>query len=108
LGHAAWIAVAAAAPLWITRSTPMPRCAICRRLKVVDAERVALFGQSMGGSATLYAIDRDSAAQYFGQRFRAAIAYYPRCVVVPVRRLAPELPEISTPLVVSPVGKQPF
>ena len=53
-------------------------------LKVVDAERVALFGQSMGGSATLYAIDRDLAAQYFGQRFRAAIAYYPRCVVVPV------------------------
>jgi len=52
-------------------------------LKVVDTERVALFGQSMGGSATLYAIDRDSAAQYFGQRFRAAIAYYPRCVVVP-------------------------
>jgi len=53
-------------------------------LKVVDVERVALFGQSMGGSATLYAIDRDLAAQYFGQRFRAAIAYYPRCVVVPV------------------------
>ena len=53
-------------------------------LKVVDAERVALFGQSMGGSATLYAIDRDLAAQYFDQRFRAAIAYYPRCVVVPV------------------------
>ena len=24
------------------------------------------------------------AAQYFGQRFRAAIAYYPRCVVVTV------------------------
>ena len=50
-------------------------------LKFVDAERVALFGQSMGGSATLYAIDRDLAAQYFGQKFRAAIAYYPRCVV---------------------------
>jgi dienelactone hydrolase len=53
-------------------------------LKFVDAERVALFGQSMGGSATLYAIDRDLAAQYFGQRFHAAIAYYPRCVVVTV------------------------
>jgi dienelactone hydrolase len=38
----------------------------------------------MGGSAALYAIDRDLAAQYFGQRFRAAIAYYPSCVVVPV------------------------
>jgi dienelactone hydrolase len=53
-------------------------------LKFVDAQRVALFGQSMGGSAALYAIDRDLAARYFGQRFRAAIAYYPNCVVVPV------------------------
>jgi dienelactone hydrolase len=52
-------------------------------LEVVDAERVALFGQSMGGSATLYAIDRDLAAQYFDQRFRAAIAYYPGCAVAP-------------------------
>jgi dienelactone hydrolase len=52
-------------------------------LKVVDAERVALFGQSMGGSATLYAMDHDLAAQYFGHRFRAGIAYYPRCVVAP-------------------------
>src|SRR5262249_16618722 len=53
-------------------------------LKVVDAERVAVFGQSVGGCAPRYPIYRDLAAQYFGQRFRAAIAYYPRCVVVPV------------------------
>jgi len=53
-------------------------------LKFVDAGRVALFGQSMGGSATLYAIDRDLAAQYFDQRFHDAIAYYPRCAVVTV------------------------
>ena len=52
-------------------------------LEVVDARRVALFGQSMGGSATLYAVDGDLAAQYFDQRFRAAIAYYPRCAAVP-------------------------
>jgi dienelactone hydrolase len=52
-------------------------------LEVVDAERVALFGQSMGGSATLYAMDHDLAAQYFGHTFRAGIAYYPRCVVAP-------------------------
>ena len=51
-------------------------------LEVVDAERVALFGQSMGGSAVLYAIDPDQAARYSGQSFRAAIAYYPACGVV--------------------------
>jgi dienelactone hydrolase len=61
-------------------------------LKGVDAERVALFGQSMGGSAILYAIDRDMAAQYFGQRFRAAIAYYPRCVVVPEPTMTAPVP----------------
>ena len=31
----------------------------------------------MGGSAALYADDHDVAAQYFSERFRAAIAYYP-------------------------------
>jgi len=36
----------------------------------------------MGGSAVLYALDRDLAAQYFRQMFRAGIAYYPRCAVV--------------------------
>jgi dienelactone hydrolase len=51
-------------------------------LEIVDAERVALYGQSAGGTAVLYAIDRDEAARYSGQRFRAAVAYYPSCAVV--------------------------
>jgi dienelactone hydrolase len=51
-------------------------------LDAVDPARVALLGQSMGGSAVLYALDRDLAAQYFKQMFRAGIAYYPRCAVV--------------------------
>ena len=51
-------------------------------LDAVDPARVAVLGQSMGGSAVLYALDRDLAAQYFGQMFRAGIAYYPRCAVV--------------------------
>ena len=34
----------------------------------------------MGGSAVLYAVDRELGAQYFEERFRAAIAYYPNCV----------------------------
>jgi dienelactone hydrolase len=52
-------------------------------LEVVGAKWVALFGQSMGSTATPYAIDRDLAAQYFDQRFRAAIAYYPTPTPVP-------------------------
>ena len=49
------------------------------QLDFVDPARVAVFGQSMGGFSALYAVDRDMAAQYFDQRFRAAVAYYPGC-----------------------------
>ena len=49
------------------------------QLEFVDPTRVAILGQSMGGFSALYAVDRDSAAQYFTERFRAAIAYYPTC-----------------------------
>ena len=45
--------------------------------RFVDAARVAVIGQSMGGSAVLYAVDRELAAQY-NERFRTAIAYYPK------------------------------
>jgi dienelactone hydrolase len=47
------------------------------QLDFVDPARVAVLGQSMGGAAVLYAVDRALVAQYFGRRFRAAIAYYP-------------------------------
>jgi dienelactone hydrolase len=49
------------------------------QLDFVDPARVALLGNSMGGFAVLYAVDRDLAAQYFRDRFRAAVAYYPGC-----------------------------
>jgi dienelactone hydrolase len=61
------------------------------RLDFVDPARVAVLGQSMGGSAALYAIDRDLAAQYFDQRFRAAIAYYPGCGIPAANMTAPIL-----------------
>lgn len=51
-------------------------------LAFVDAGRVALIGQSMGGSAVLAAVERDLAARFADQRFRAAIAFYPSCYVV--------------------------
>jgi dienelactone hydrolase len=49
------------------------------RLDFVDPMRIAVRGQSMGGFSALYAVERDLAAQYFAERFRAAIAYYPGC-----------------------------
>jgi dienelactone hydrolase len=57
----------------------------------VDATRIAVLGHSMGGIATLYAVDRDMAAQYFTERFRAAIAYYPACILPEVSLTAPTL-----------------
>jgi dienelactone hydrolase len=57
----------------------------------VDPARVAVFGQSMGGETALHAVDRDLAAQFFPERFRAAIAYYPYCDIPPATMTAPSL-----------------
>jgi dienelactone hydrolase len=49
------------------------------RQSFVAPERVAVLGNSLGGSSALYAIDRDLLAQYFREQFRAVVAYYPGC-----------------------------
>ena len=59
----------------------------------VDPTRIAILGQSMGGYSTLDAFDRDMVAQYFAERFRAAVAYYPACSVV-------SLPTFTAPVLI--------
>jgi dienelactone hydrolase len=60
------------------------------QLDFVDPARVAVLGQSMGGETALHA-DHDPAAQFFKERFRAAIAYYPYCDIRAVQMTAPTL-----------------
>ena len=61
------------------------------QLDFVDPPRVAVLCQSMGGYSALYAVDRDLAAQYFKERFRATIASYPGCGIPAVSVTAPTL-----------------
>jgi dienelactone hydrolase len=61
------------------------------QLEFVDPARIAVLGQSMGGWSALYAVDYDFAAQYFNERFRAAIAYYPGCGIPAAMMTAPTL-----------------
>jgi len=75
------------------------------QLDFVDPARVAVFGQSMGGDMALDAVDRDLAAQFFTERFRAAIAYYPYCGIPAATMTAPTLILIGDADETSPVER---
>jgi dienelactone hydrolase len=49
------------------------------RQPVVDAKRIAILGQSMGGSSVLTLLERSSLEGRLPERFAAAIVYYPAC-----------------------------
>jgi len=61
------------------------------QLDFVDRARVAVLGQSEGGYRALHAEDRDPATQFFTERFRAVIAYYPYCDIPAAKMTAPTL-----------------
>jgi dienelactone hydrolase len=75
------------------------------QLDFVDPARVAVFGQSMGGDTALDAVDRDLAAEFFTERFRAAIAYYPYCEIPAATMTAPTLILIGDADETSPVER---
>jgi dienelactone hydrolase len=75
------------------------------QLDFVDPARVAVFGQSMGGDTAVSAVDRDLAAQFFAEQFRAAIAYYPFCEIPAATMTAPTLILIGEADETSPVER---
>lgn len=57
----------------------------------VRADRVAVLGMSMGGGSVLTALERDLIEPMFPVKFRAGVAFYPRCADVPGIMSAPTL-----------------
>jgi dienelactone hydrolase len=75
------------------------------QLDFVDPARVAVLGESLGGYAALYAVERDMAARDFAERFRAAIVYYPVCGFPAASMTAPTLVLIGEADEASPVER---
>ena len=73
------------------------------QLDFVDPARVAVFGQSMGAETALRAVQHDPAAQFFAERFRAAVAYYPYCDIPAATMTVPTLILIGEADETSPV-----
>ena len=75
------------------------------QLDFVDPNRVAVLGESLGGYAALYAVERDMAARDFAERFRAAIVFYPDCRFPAASMTAPTLILIGEADEASPVER---
>jgi dienelactone hydrolase len=74
------------------------------QLDFVDPARVAVLGESEGGYQALHLMDHDSpAAQFFTERFRAAIVYYPYCDIPAAKMTGPTLILIGEADETSPV-----
>ena len=50
-----------------------------RTVSYADASRVAIMGWSWGAAAALKSVEREGWMKRFGERPRAAVAFYPRC-----------------------------
>jgi dienelactone hydrolase len=57
----------------------------------VQADRIAVLGMSMGGGSVLTALERGLIEPLFPLKFRAGVAFYPRCAGMPGLSTAPML-----------------
>jgi len=55
--------------------------AYLKRLSYVDAKRIGIVGWSHGGISALGMVQRDGVENRFKDRFKAAIAFYPYCII---------------------------
>ncbi len=61
------------------------------RQPFVDAKRIVVMGNSMGGVIALQSVERGAIEQMYENKFRAAVAFYPACNMLRGVMVAPSL-----------------